>query len=196
MAKLYFYYGAMNSSKSAQLIMTFHNYKEKNQKVVAFKPIIDNREGEQAIIKSRIGIFTENVILFGKDSNLWDEITNSSVDMKCILVDEAQFLTKKQVVQLSDLADEYNIPVMCYGLRTNFKGELFDGSKWLFAYADTIEEIKTICFCGKKAIFNARIEDGRITKDGEEIVIGGNNTYISLCRSHWKKGIIGGKKEI
>jgi thymidine kinase len=196
MAKLYFYYGAMNSSKSAQLIMTVHNYKEKNQKVVAFKPIIDNREGEQAIIKSRIGIFTENVILFDEVLNLWDEITNSSVDMKCILVDEAQFLTKKQVVQLSDLVDEYNIPVMCYGLRTNFKGELFEGSKWLFAYADTIEEIKTICFCGKKAIFNARIEDGCITKNGEEILIGGNNTYISLCRGHWKKGIIEGQKEI
>jgi len=190
MAKLYFYYGAMNSSKTAQLIMTAHNYKERKQKVIVFKPIIDNRESSGKIIKSRAGISTEDVILFDKDTELYDEVFSILPNINCVLVDEAQFLTKKQVIELSDLVDDWNIPVMCYGLRGNFKGELFEGSEWLLAYADEISEIKTICFCGKKATFNARIKDGKVIKHGEEIVIGGNDTYISLCRKHWKEGII------
>ena len=190
MAKLYFYFGAMNSSKTAQLIMTAHNYKERKQKVIVFKPIIDNRESSGKIIKSRAGISTEDVILFDKDTELYDEVFSILPNINCVLVDEAQFLTKKQVIELSDLVDDWNIPVMCYGLRGNFKGELFEGSEWLLAYADEISEIKTICFCGKKATFNARIKDGKVIKHGEEIVIGGNDTYISLCRKHWKEGII------
>jgi len=195
MAKMFFLYGAMNSSKTAQLIMSAHNYKERKQKVIVFKPIIDNRESSGKIIKSRAGISTEDVILFDKDTELYDEVFSILPNINCVLVDEAQFLTKKQVIELSDLVDDWNIPVMCYGLRGNFKGELFEGSEWLLAYADKIEEIKTICFCGKKATFNARIKDGKVIKHGEEIVIGGNDTYISLCRKHWKEGIIEKAKE-
>jgi len=190
MAKLYFYYGAMNSSKTAQLIMSAHNYKERKQKVIVFKPIIDNRESSGKIIKSRVGISTEDVILFDKDTELYDEVFSILPNINCVFVDEAQFLAKRQVIELSDIVDDWNIPVMCYGLRGNFKGELFEGSEWLLAYADEISEIKTICFCGKKATFNARIKDGKVIKHGEEIVIGGNDTYISLCRKHWKEGII------
>lgn len=195
MAKMFFLYGAMNSSKTAQLIMAAHNYKERKQKVIVFKPVIDNRESSGKIIKSRAGISTEDVILFDKDTELYDEVFSILPSINCVLVDEAQFLTKKQVIELSDLVDDWNIPVMCYGLRGNFKGELFEGSEWLLAYADKIEEIKTICFCGKKATFNARIKDGKVIKHGEEIVIGGNDTYISLCRKHWKEGIIEEAKE-
>lgn len=195
MAKLYFYFGAMNSSKTAQLIMSAHNYKERKQKVIVFKPIIDNRESSGKIIKSRVGISTEDVILFDKDTELYDEVFSILPNINCVFVDEAQFLSKKQVIELSDIVDDWNIPVVCYGLKGNFKGELFEGSEWLLAYADKIEEIKTICFCGKKATFNARIKDGKVIKHGEEIVIGGNDTYISLCRKHWKEGIIEEAKE-
>ena len=109
----------------------------------------------------------------------------------CIIVDEAQFLKKAQVAQLVQIVDEMNIPVICYGLRADFRGELFEGSTWLMAWADTIEEIKTICWCGRKATFNARVHDGKIVREGEQILLGGNSTYISLCRKHWKSGELG-----
>jgi len=195
MAKLYYYYGSMNSSKTAQLIMVAFNYNEKNQNVIVLKPSIDNREGDGSFIKSRAGLIKEEIVLFDRDTNLIEKVSDhfEKVDCNCILVDECQFLTKEQVFDLSDLVDLYNIPVMCYGLRTNFKGELFEGSKWLMAFADTISEIKTVCWCGKKATFNAKVSaDGQVIRDGKEIQIGGNDTYISLCRKHWKKGIIEG----
>ena len=183
----------MNSSKTAQLIMVAFNYKEKNQNVIVFKPIIDNREGK-AIIKSRAGLKEEEVILFDENTNIYERVLEElpkKEKINCVLIDESQFLTKKQVIDLSALVDEYDMPVMCYGLRTNFKGELFEGSKWLMAYAETISEIKTVCWCGRKATFNARLVDGKVVKEGEEIQIGGNDTYTSLCRYHWKRGIIG-----
>lgn len=192
MAKLYFYYGAMNSSKTAQALMVAHNYHERNQHVWLLKPAIDTRAGHDGIIKSRCGISSKNVSIFRNDTDLIGEfIAQTKRKIDCVIVDECQFLTRKQVDDLSDIVDGcYHTPVMCYGLRTNFKGELFEGSKWLMAYADSIEEIKTICWCGKKATFNARIHNGKIVKDGEEILIGGNESYASLCRNHWKEGII------
>lgn len=195
MAKLYFYFGSMNSSKTAQALMVAHNYHERKQDVWLLKPVIDTREGNDSIIKSRCGISSKNVFLFDEKTNLLDEFFNHNVKTKtsCVIVDECQFLTKEQVIALSDVVDgTYNVPtpVMCYGLRTNFKGELFEGSKWLMAYADSIEEIKTICWCGRKATFNARIKDATIVKEGDEIMIGGNESYTSLCRKHWKEGKI------
>ena len=191
MAKLYFRYGSMSSGKTSQALMVAHNYKERGQKVIFYKPIIDNREGVGAIVKSRCGISSDEVHLFDKETNLFfDFIGRHKQKADCVIVDECQFATKEQVKQLTEIVDRYNIPVICYGLRTNFKGELFEGSKHLMALADTIEEIKTICFCSKKATMNARIKDGVVVKNGEEIQIGGNESYTALCRKHWKEGKI------
>ena len=139
MAKLYFYFGSMNSSKTAQALMVAHNYHERKQNVWLLKPVIDTRDGHDSIIKSRCGISSKNVFLFDEKTNLVDAFFNHNAGIKisCIIVDECQFLTKEQVFDLSGIVDgNYNIPVMCYGLRTNFKGELFEGSKWLMAYAE------------------------------------------------------------
>jgi thymidine kinase len=170
--------------------MTAHNYKERQQNVILYKPIIDNREGIGSVLKSRCGISSDEVHMFDDETNLYFDFIGKDNNKKadCVIVDEAQFLTKEQVKQLTDIVDKYNIPVICYGLRTNFKGELFEGSKTLLSLADSIEEIKTICWCGKKAIMNARLKDGKIVKSGDEIQIGGNESYISLCRKHWKDG--------
>ena len=125
---------------------------------------------------------------FDQDTDLYKEVRQNFSNVNCVLVDECQFLTKDQVLSLSNVVDHLNIPVMCYGLRTNFKGKLFEGSEWLFAYADSIDEIKTICWCGKKATFNARVKHGKMVREGEEVEIGGNECYTSLCRKHWKQG--------
>lgn len=183
MAKLYFRYGAMGSSKTANAIMVQYNYRERNQKVLMVKPQLENRDGAR-IIRSRSGLETECVFaeeLEGMDLTGYD----------CVIVDEAQFLNKDEVFLLIDFVDKYNVPVICYGLRTDFKGEFFEGSKWLMAMADTIEEIKTICWCGKKAIMNARLDGkGGITLVGEQVVLGADDKYIGLCRKHWKEGKI------
>jgi len=207
MSKLYFRYGAMGSAKTAQALMLAYNYKERGHNILMFKPRIDNREGVD-IIKSRCGLESKDVFLFDKNINLfntiWDksslkfDIDWDSRSLDCIykfkndivIVDESQFLTKDQVLQLAEFVDYTHMNIFCYGLRTNFKGELFEGSQWLMAYSDSIEEIKTICWCGKKATFNARICNGKVVRDGEEILIGGNDSYISLCRRHWKSGQI------
>lgn len=180
MAKVYFRYGAMGSSKTANAVMVQYNYQERGQKALMLKPRLENRDGAR-IVYSRCGLsapcsFVEEL----------DEIDVRQYD--CLIVDEAQFLTKDQVLKLIDIADDYNIPVICYGLRADFKGDLFEGSYWLLARADTIEEIKTVCWCGKKATCNARIQDGKVVKEGEQIVLGGNESYTALCRKHWKKG--------
>jgi thymidine kinase len=193
MAKLFFNYGSMNSGKSAQLIMTAYNYKERGHHTMVFKPSIDNRD---IGVKARCGFAIENVNLFDEKTNLVQEVKKCLCKVDCVLVDEAQFLTKDQVIELSDIVDILDIAVICYGLKTNFKGELFEGSKWLLAYADKLTEIKTICHCGNKATFVARIVDGAVVKSGKEVVIGGNDTYISLCRKHWKSGIIEQSKEL
>lgn len=188
MAKLYFRYGAMGSSKTANAIMVQYNYQERRQKVLMLKPRLDNRDGER-IVLSRCGLSTE--CRFVEELN--------DIDVKqydCVIVDEAQFLTKTQVQELVHIVDNDNIPVIAYGLRADFQGNLFEGSQWLLAWADTIEEVKTICWCGKKATCNARVIDGEIVKEGDQIVMGGNKEYVSLCRKHWAEGNLGTLKEL
>ena len=180
MAKLYFRYGAMGSSKTANAIMVQYNYHERGQNALMVKPRLDNRDGER-IVGSRSGLSAPCIYMEELDS----------VDLSaynCIIVDEAQFLKKEQVARLVEIVDRMNIPVICYGLRADFRGELFEGSTWLMAWADTIEEIKTVCWCGRKATCNARVVDGKVAREGEQIVLGGNESYVALCRRHWKTG--------
>ena len=183
MAKLYFRYGAMGSSKTANAIMVEYNYHERGQNVLMLKPRLDNRDGER-IVRSRSGLETE--CRFVEEL---DDIDVSSYN--CVIVDEAQFLTKAQVERLVDIVDRLNVPVIAYGLRTDFRNDLFEGSQWLLAWADTIEEVKTICWCGKKAICNARVIDGKVAREGDQILLGGNSRYVSLCRKHWRSGLLG-----
>lgn len=182
MAKLYFRYGAMNAGKSAILLQVAHNYKEKNKKCIIIKPKIDTK-GENKIV-SRIGLSSPVDILLGIDESLFN-IQNQQIikDSNCIIVDEAQFLSTKQVDDLWIITKQFDIPVICYGLRTNFKSNFFIGSKRLMEVADEIEELVTICECGKKARFNARIINGEYINDGESIVIDDNDSvkYESLC---------------
>lgn len=188
MAKLYFRYGAMGSSKTANAIMVQYNYKERGQRALMLKPQLDNRDGER-IVMSRCGLEAECAFV--------EELPE--LDLRgcdCLIVDEAQFLTKSQVQCLVDVVDEKNIPVICYGLRADFQGNLFEGSQWLMAWADTIEEIKTICWCGRKATYNARVVDGRVVKEGAQILLGGSSQYVSLCRRHWRQGELGPYKNL
>ena len=184
MAKLYFRYGAMGSSKTANAIMVQYNYNERGQKVLMVKPRLDTRDGER-IVRSRCGLETECVFI--------EEVMDMDVSgYDCVIVDEAQFLTKAQVERLVHIVDVLNIPVIAYGLRTDFQGNFFEGSMWLMAWADTIEEVKTICWCGKKATFNARFDElGKVLKEGEQVVLGANDKYIGLCRRHWMAGDLG-----
>lgn len=187
MAKLYFRYGAMGSSKTANAIMVQYNYQERNQRVLMVKPALENRDGERTL-KSRCGLSTECVFM--------EELADMDVTAyDCVIVDEAQFLTKAQVEQLVHIVDDLNIPVIAYGLRADFRGEFFEGSQWLMCWADTIEEVKTICWCGKKALCNARFdENGHVLKEGEQVELGANDRYIGLCRKHWKEGNLGPKQ--
>ena len=183
MAKLYFRYGAMGSSKTANAIMVQYNYAERGQKVLMVKPKLENRDGERVLL-SRCGLKTE--CAFVEELGQYDV---SQYD--CVIVDEAQFLTKAQVEELVRIVDVLGVPVIAYGLRADFQGNLFEGSQWLMAWADTIEEVKTICWCGKKAICNARVANGRVVREGDQIVLGGNSQYVSLCRKHWTTGELG-----
>ena len=187
MAKLYFRYGVMGSSKSANALMVRYNYEERGQKALMVKPNIDQREGA-AIVNSRIGL-TYPCTWFSDFMALPPEEIKG---YQCIIVDESQFLSREEVRFLTDVVDELNVPVICYGLRADFKGDLFPGSEALLAWADIIEEIKTICWCGKKATYNARFdENGVVLKEGEQVVLGANDKYIGLCRRHWKQGKLG-----
>ena len=187
MAQLYFKYGAMGSSKTANALMTRFNYEERGQKCILAKPRMDQRDGERKVV-SRIGL--EYPCIY------FDEMQEMTVtqlqENACIIVDEAQFLTKEEVHYLVHLVDDFGIPVICYGLRADFKGELFPGSYELLVMADKIEEVKTICWCGKKATFNARFDEmGKVLKEGEQVVLGANDKYIGLCRRHWMAGDLG-----
>lgn len=187
MAKLHFYYSAMNAGKSTTLLQSSYNYQERGMKTLLLSPLIDNRYGENTIT-SRIGL-ASRAISFTAEIDLYHFVKNyiHTCDMiQCVFVDEAQFLKKQQVWQLTQIVDQCNIPVLAYGLRTDFQGESFEGSRYLLAWAEDINEIKTICYCGKKAIMNARIDHkGNIIKQGEQIKIGGNHDYIAVCRKHF-----------
>ncbi|MBM38151.1 MAG: thymidine kinase [Woeseia sp.] len=188
MAKLYFYYSSMNAGKSTALLQSSYNYKERGMKTMVFSPFVDNRYGEGKVT-SRIGI-NASAISFKEDDNVFAVIERKHLkeSLSCILVDEAQFLTRDQVFQLGDVTDKLNIPVLAYGLRTNFQGEPFEGSKYLLAWSDNIEEIKAICHCGKKATMVLRVDkNGNTITKGSEVKIGGNNRYISVCRKHFKE---------
>lgn len=189
MAKVYFRYAAMNAGKSTQLLQVRHNYHERHQRTLLLKPALDDRDGV-GLIRPRIGGLEARVdALVRTDTDLMALVEadlKASGRLDCVLIDEAQFLTTPQVRQLCEVADFLGVPVMAYGLRADFRGELFPGSAALMALADDIEELKTICWCGKKATVNARIQDGHVQHEGPQILIGGNETYTSLCRKHWR----------
>lgn len=191
MSSLYFKYGQMNSGKTTALIQAAYNYEERGMRVLIFKPAIDTRETAKPEAVSRIGLTHEAITVLPR-KNLYTHTVHANDEKRvaCIMVDEAQFLTMDQVDQLSDIVDMLNIPVMCYGLRTDFQGELFPGSHRLLAIADKLEEIKTICHCGRKAIMVLRIDDeGKVSRSGEQVVIGGNDRYVSVCRKHHISGV-------
>ncbi len=190
MAKLYFYYSAMNAGKTTTLLQSSHNYAERGMTTLLLKPLIDDREGLN-VIRSRVGLEAE-AMNFEKDDNLLQtiEAQHKAKSLNCVLVDEAQFLTRDQVIQLGNVVDRLEIPVLCYGLRTDFLGELFEGSRSLLAWADELREIKTVCHCGKKAIMTVRLnEEGKPLQAGEQIQIGGNESYVSMCRRHFKSSL-------
>lgn len=183
MAKLYFRYGAMGSSKTASALMVAYNYTERGKKALLAKPKIDTRE--IGVMHSRIGleqpcITVEKLV----------KMSNSELkDYDCIIIDEAQFCTKADIEFFTHIVDDLEIPVICYGLRADFQQNLFEGSMWLLAWADKIEELKTVCWCGKGASCNARIDDrGNVIRSGEQVMVGANESYISLCRKHFKEG--------
>ncbi len=188
MAKLYFKYGAMGSSKTAQALITKFNYEERGMKVWLIKPALDTRDGK-ATIKSRIGLSAECDTV-AEDADLYAlyETAHGSADV--IIADECQFFTDAHVDALRRLVDERNIPVLCFGLRTDFLCHLFPGSKRLFEVADSIAEIKTICDCGAKATVNARLDElGKIVTEGDQVLLGGNDRYIAMCHKCWRARI-------
>jgi thymidine kinase len=192
MAKLYFYYSAMNAGKTTTLLQSSFNYRERGMNTMLFTAKIDDRYGNP-VITSRIGI-TAEANIFSEETDLFSIVADSIKNrpLHCILVDEAQFLNKDQVFQLAAIADSLKIPVLCYGLRTDFQANLFEGSKWLLALADEMNELKTICTCGKKASMNLRIDaNGNAVKEGASIEIGGNDRYIALCRKHFIEKLYG-----
>lgn len=181
----------MNAGKSIELIKVAYNYEERGKRVLVFTPSVDDRFGV-GVIASRIGV-TREAIAINDDTNILEvfmkESKKGSID--CVLVDECQFLKKHHVQELVEIVDSCDVPVLTYGLKNDFKNELFEGSYYLLVYADKIEEIKTICWCGRKATMVARIVDGKFVKTGEQIVVGGNDMYISLCRKHYNDGRLG-----
>lgn len=193
MAKLYFYYSAMNAGKSTVLLQSAYNYQERGMETLLFKPAVDTRYAKNKIY-SRIGLSAE-AISFDNQFDLFAYTKAYKEDhskLKCVLLDEAQFLTKQQVMQITNIVDELNLPVLTYGIRSDFRGEPFEGSLYLLIWADNLIEIKTICHCGKKAIMNTRLDaQGHIVTSGTQIQIGGNETYIAMCRKHYKEALKG-----
>ncbi len=186
MAKLYFTYAAMNAGKSTVLLQSAFNYEERGMRTLLFTAAIDDRV-EIGVISSRIGL-QEKAFLFDENTDMAKVIEKEHRHKKisCVFVDEAQFLSKHHVIQLTKTVDKLGLPVMCYGLRTDFQGRLFEGSQWLLALADVLKEMKTICHCGRKATMNLRIdENGNAVQSGESIEIGGAERYVSLCRGHF-----------
>ena len=189
MAKLYFKYGAMGSSKTAQALITKYNYEENDLQVWLIKPSADTRDGA-AILRSRIGLEAQVEVIAPEVDIHARFLGGRARRSDVIIVDECQFMTEKQIDQLRSIVDEHNIPVMCFGLRTDFQTRLFPGSRRLMEVADTIQEIKTICDCGAKATVNARIDcEGHIVTEGAQVVLGGNDSYIAMCHKCYIKGI-------
>ncbi len=188
MAKLYFYYSSMNAGKSTNLLQSSYNYKERGMSTVVLAPAFDDRYG-QGKVASRIGIETD-ATTFTTETNLIEVVKAASTEepVHCVLIDEAQFLTRDQVFQLGELTDKMNIPVLAYGLRTDFQGEPFEGSKYLLAWSDNLKELKAICHCGHKATMVLRMdEDGNAVTEGSQVEIGGNDRYVSMCRKHFRE---------
>jgi thymidine kinase len=186
MAKLYFYYSAMNAGKTTVLLQSAHNYRERGMNPLLFKPHLDDRHAV-SVIRSRIGLEAP-AVAFEREDNLFDRVQErlARENVHCVLVDEAQFLSRDQVYQLTEIVDRLNIPVLCFGLRTDFQGELFEGSRYLLAWGDELEELKTICHSGKKATMVVRVdEQGYALREGSQVEIGGNERYVSLCRRHY-----------
>ncbi len=192
MAKVYFYYSAMNAGKSTNLLQSAYNYNERGMECVLFIPEIDDRFGK-GTITSRIGLSSPAVCI-GKETNLFLYVEKKVLEgqkLSCVLVDESQFLSRQQVLQLTNIADVLNIPVLAYGLRTDFLGQLFEGSRYLLAWADELEELRTVCFCGKKATMNMRQDkDGNPVVCGEQVDIGAEDKYTTLCRKHFKEKVL------
>ncbi len=193
MAKLYFYYSAMNAGKTTTLLQSAYNYHERGMRTLILTPRLDHRAGE-GVVASRIGLRAVGEV-FGADDDL-EAIARADVaangPLHCVLVDEAQFLNKRQAWQLTEIVDRMNVPVLAYGLRTDFRGELFEGSQYLLAWADNLVEIKTICHTGRKATMVLRVdEQGRAVSDGPQVEIGGNDRYVSVCRAEFKKVMAG-----
>lgn len=188
MAQLYFYYSAMNAGKSTSLLQSAYNYRERGMNIKIFTAAIDDRYGIGKV-SSRIGLEAD-AQLFTPQSNLFDDALAQINDgpLHCILIDESQFLTKEQVQQLTKIVDEKHVPVLAFGLRTDFQGELFEGSKYLLSWADKLIELKTICHCGRKANFVVRMDgNGHAVKQGDQVQIGGNDSYVSMCRKHFRE---------
>ncbi len=191
MAKLYFYYASMNAGKSSHLLQADFNYRERGMATMLWTAALDSRSGGQ--VKSRIGLESE-AHKFAPDTDLWAAISaaHKVQPLDCVMVDEAQFLTSGQVWQLARLADEGGIPVLCYGLRTDFQGELFPGSAVLLGIADALVELKAVCHCGRKATMNLRVDEGgAAVRQGQQTEIGGNDRYVALCRKHFSEALGG-----
>ena len=194
MAQLYYRYSTMNAGKSIELIKVAYNYEERGKNVLTLVPAIDDRYGI-GVITSRIGIQREAMIV-NDDTNILELYMRENEKRKidCVLIDECQFLKKHHVQELVEIVDSCDVPVLAYGLKNDFRNELFEGSYYMLIYADKIEEIKTICWCGRKATMVARVVDDKIVKEGEQGVIGGNDMYVSLCRKHYNDGRLGENK--
>ncbi len=188
MAQLYYRYSTMNAGKSIELIKVAYNYEERGKNVLALIPSVDDRYGI-GVITSRIGIQREALVV-NDDTNILELYMRENEKRKidCVLIDECQFLKKHHVQELVEIVDSCEVPVLAYGLKNDFRNELFEGSYYMLVYADKIEEIKTICWCGRKATMVARVIDGKVVKQGEQVVIGGNDMYVSLCRKHYNDG--------
>lgn len=191
MAQLYYRYSTMNAGKSIELIKVAYNYEERGKRVLVLVPSVDDRYGK-GVVASRIGVSREATMV-NEETNLLKLFMgeNEKEKIDCVLVDECQFLLKHHVQELVEIVDSYDTPVLAYGLKNDFRNELFEGSYYMLVYADKIEEIKTICWCGRKATMVARLVDGKFVKTGEQIVIGGNDMYVSLCRKHYNDGRLG-----
>ena len=188
MAQLYFYYSSMNAGKSTALLQSAYNYEERDMRPFIMSAALDDRYG-LGKVTSRIGLAAEAQLFNSKDA-LYSilKIENLKKPLDCILIDESQFLSREQVKQLTLVVDQLNIPILCYGIRTDFRGELFPGSQYLLAWADKLVELKTVCYCGRKATMVVRMDgDGMVIKDGDQVVIGGNDQYQSLCRRHFSE---------